>query len=114
MKWMRHHGTLHFSPPHMNSDLVATWEAYKPSSATITHNAFKNTHILHLSPTDIDTNHQACLAGNQKSNRDKADDIGQIVKASIASIEMSGTECGAMGSIIIEGDIVWSHYIHHH
>ena len=41
-----------------------------------------------LSPTDIGTNHQACLADTQMSNKEKVDDIGHIVKANIAHIEM--------------------------
>ena len=45
MNWMRHHGTLKFTPSHMNSILVATWEAFKISSVTITQNDFKKTRI---------------------------------------------------------------------
>ena len=36
MKWMRYHGTLKFTPDHMNYVLVTTWEDFKLSSATIT------------------------------------------------------------------------------
>ena len=59
MNWMRHHGKLKFSPPHMNSVLFETWEAFKPSSITITRKYFKKTHLLPLPPPDIGTNHQA-------------------------------------------------------
>ena len=63
MNWMRHHGTLKFSPPHMNSVLFETWEVFELSSSTITHNYFKNKHLTPLSTTDIGTNHQAFIAG---------------------------------------------------
>ena len=61
----RHHGSLNFTLLHRNSFLVEIWEAFKLSSATITHKAFNKTYLLHPSQTDIGTNHQACLAGNQ-------------------------------------------------
>ena len=60
---------LHFTLDHMNYVLVATWEAFKLTSATITLNDFKKTHTPPLSPPDIDTNHQAFLTGNQQLNR---------------------------------------------
>ena len=78
INWMRHHGTLNFTPPHMNYLLVETWEALKLSSKTITQKYFKKTHWLPLSPLDIGTNHQAFLAGTQQSNIDKTDEIGNI------------------------------------
>ena len=62
--------------------------AFKIPSATINHNALKKTHILPLYPPGIGTNHRACLAYNQQSNREEDDEIGQIAKASIAPIEM--------------------------
>ena len=65
MNWMRHHGTLKFIPPHMNSILVETWEAFKISSEIITHNDFKKTHLLLLYPLDIGKNHQACFSDTQ-------------------------------------------------
>ena len=51
MNWMRHHGTLKFTSAHMNYVLVATWEAFKFSSMTITQNAFKKTHTPPPLPT---------------------------------------------------------------
>ena len=36
MYWIRQHGTLEFTPAHMNYVLVETWESLKLSSATIT------------------------------------------------------------------------------
>ena len=59
MNWMRHHGTLNFSLPHMNYVLVETWKHFKISSETITQKYSKNTHLLPLSPLDIGKNHQA-------------------------------------------------------
>ena len=48
MNWTIHHGTLNFTPPHINYVLVETWEAFKLSSITITHKYFNKTHILPL------------------------------------------------------------------
>ena len=72
----------------MNYVLVDTWEAFKLSYATITYSNFKKTNLFPLYPLYIDTNHQACLAGTQQSNKEKSDEIGQIAKAGIAPIEM--------------------------
>ena len=88
MNWMRHHVTLNFTPPHMNFVLFETWESFKLSSATITQKAFKKTHLPPLSPPYIVTNHQYCLDGTQKSNREKSDDIGRIENSSIDPIDM--------------------------
>ena len=60
--------SLHYTLAHMNYVLITTWEAFKLPSTTITNNTFKKTHILPLSPPDIDINHQYCLTGTQKSN----------------------------------------------
>ena len=43
INWMRHHETLKFTPPHMNSVLVETWEAFKVSSTKITQKYFMKT-----------------------------------------------------------------------
>ena len=56
MNLMRLHGTLKFTPAHMNYVLVETWEAFKLSSTKITQKYFKMTHILPLSPSEIVTN----------------------------------------------------------
>ena len=80
MKWMRKYGTLKFTPTHNNSVLVETRESFKISSMTTTNKYFKNKHLLPLSLSDIDTNHQACLVGTQQSKIDKLDDIGRIAK----------------------------------
>ena len=88
MNLMRHHGTLKFTPAHMNSILVETWEAFKLSSAKITQKAFKENPPPPLSPLYTGTNHQACLASTQQSNREKVDDIRRIAKASVTPIEM--------------------------
>ena len=69
MNYMRHHGTLNFTPAHMNYILVATWDDLKLSSATIDQNSFKKAHILPLYPPEIDTNHHACLTGTKQLNR---------------------------------------------
>ena len=69
MNWMSHHGTLKFTPTHMNSILVETWEAFKLSSATITQKYFNKTHLLPRYLSYISTNDQDCLAGTHVSNK---------------------------------------------
>ena len=51
MNWMRHHGTLKFTPAHMNYVPVETWEAFKLSYVTITQEYFRMTHISPPLPT---------------------------------------------------------------
>ena len=41
MNWMRHYGTVKFTPPHMNYFLIEIREALKLSSATTTQKNFK-------------------------------------------------------------------------
>ena len=72
----------------MNYFLIKTWEALKLSSDKTPQKNFNKTYLLPLSPPDIDTNHQACLDGTKKLNRDKSDDIVSVVKASIGPIYM--------------------------
>ena len=43
INWMRHHGTLKFTPPHINYFLIEIWEDLKISSAKITQKYFKRT-----------------------------------------------------------------------
>ena len=85
---MRSHVTLKITLPHINFILVETWEDLKLFSATIAPKDFKKKHLLLFSLSDKFTNHQACLASNKMSNRDKADDIVIMVKAGIVPIEM--------------------------
>ena len=50
MNWMIHQGTLEFTPSHMNSVLVETWEAFNLSLKKPTQNAFKTPPHPTLSP----------------------------------------------------------------
>ena len=88
MNWMIHHGNLKFSLPHMNYVLVETWETLRLSPATTTHKYFKRKNFLSVSQPEIFTNHRACLAVTQQSNREKLYGIGRIAKASIDPIDM--------------------------
>ena len=84
MNWMRNHGTQKFIPAHMNAVFFETWEAFKLSSTTVSHEGFNNTHILLLLPLNKVTKRQACLAATHTSNGKKADDVEPIVKDRIA------------------------------
>ena len=66
---MRQHGTLKFTPAHMNYVLVTTWEAFKLPSAKITHNALKKTHILPLYPPDIETTKIVSMVLNNQTDK---------------------------------------------
>ena len=63
--------SLHFTLAHMNYVLVATWEDLKIPSATITQNAFKKTHILPLSPPDIDTTKLVSMVLKNQTDKNK-------------------------------------------
>ena len=75
MKWMRKHGTLKFTPAHMNSVLFEKWESLKISYATITQEYFKKKHISPPYLYDKVKNHQACLAATQKYKGRKLGEI---------------------------------------
>ena len=64
-KWMLKHGTMMFQPHHTNSVLVETWEAFTVSAGNIVRDSFTKTHLLPLSPPNIITNTQACVASIQ-------------------------------------------------
>ena len=81
---MRKHVTLKFTPTHMNSVFVETWESFKPTPASTTQDYLKRTHLPPLSPPDQYTNHQDFLAATQKSKGRKTDEIELISKSSIA------------------------------
>ena len=78
MKWMINHGTLNFTPSHMNDVLVETWEAFKLSSDTTAQEDFNKTHLLHFLLPDKYTNHQYFLAATQTSKDQKSDEIELI------------------------------------
>ena len=61
--------SLHFTMAHINYVLVATWEAFKIPSATITHNALKKTHILPLYPPDIETTKLVSMVLNNQTEK---------------------------------------------
>ena len=69
MNWTRQHVTLKSNNKyHMNYVLVATWGAFKTFVRENNHSEnLSRRHIPPpLSPPDIGTDHQACLAGTQQ------------------------------------------------
>ena len=64
---MRKHGTRKFTPAHINSVLVETWEDFNLSSTIITQENFKKTYVLLLYLSEKYTNQQDFLADTQKS-----------------------------------------------
>ena len=65
INWMRNNETLKFTTAHTNAILVETWEDFKISSASMSHDAFNKTHLPPLYPPDQDMNIQYFLAGTQ-------------------------------------------------
>ena len=62
MNWMSNHGTLKFTPSHINSVLVEKWSAFKLSSAKNHPGIFQeDTSTPPFSLLDKVTNHQAFL-----------------------------------------------------
>ena len=71
-KWQRQHGTMKFTPAHMNSILVEMWHLFQKKSALVIIDAFKKTKLLPPAPPDHDTNTQACLAATQTPSGKKS------------------------------------------
>ena len=63
--------SLHFTLAHINYFLVATWKAFKIPFATTTHNAFKKSHILPLSPPDIATTKLISMVLNTQTEKNQ-------------------------------------------
>ena len=86
-KWMLKYGTTRFQPHHMISVLVETWEAFKVSAGKIKGYSFAKTHIPPLSPPNIITNTQACVASVQTSSKG----FNHIAEDTLASIKLQVT-----------------------
>ena len=86
-KWMLKYGTTRFQPHHMNYVLVETWKAFKVSSGNIIRDSFAKTHLLPLSPSNMITNTQACVASVQTSSKV----INQISEDTLAPIKLQVT-----------------------
>ena len=65
VKWQIQHGTIKFTPAHINYVLVEMCHSFQQQSASFIVDAFKKTKLLPLAPPDHDTNAQACLAATQ-------------------------------------------------
>ena len=71
--WMLKYGTKTFSPHHMNSVLVESWDAFKMSAGNIIRDSFAKTKLPPLRPNNLTTNTQACAASIQVSSGSKAE-----------------------------------------
>ena len=61
-EWMLKYRTANFSPHHMNTILVESWDAFRVSSGKVKMYNFAKTKLSPLSPTKLTTNNQACAA----------------------------------------------------
>ena len=86
-KWMLKYGTTRFQPHHTNSVLVETWEEFMVSSGNIIRDSFDKTNLTHLSPTNMITNTQACVASTQTSSKG----IIQFAEDTLAPIKLLKT-----------------------
>ena len=94
---MMKYGTTRFQPHHMNYVLVETWEAFKISSGNIIRDSFSKTHLLPLSPPNMITNTQACVASVQTSSKF----INQIAEDTLAPIKLQVTSTNEPMVIIL-------------
>ena len=85
-KWQRNHGTMKFTPAHMNSVLVEMWHLFQQQSALVIISAFRKTNLLPLAPPDDDTNTQAFLAATQTPSGKKSEENEEIARASMAPV----------------------------
>ena len=85
--WMLKYGTMIFQPHHMNYILVETWEDFTVSAVNIIMNRFSKTCLLPLSPTNMITNTQACVASAQTSSKG----INNIPEDTISPIKLQVT-----------------------
>ena len=85
---MMKYGTKKFSPHHMNSVLVESWDPFRISSGKIIRDSFSKTNLPPLSPTDLTTNAQACAASIQVSFADKAEEINKILLQTFSPIKL--------------------------
>ena len=91
IKWLLKYGTKKFSPHHINSALVESWDTFKVSSGNIIRYRFAKTMLLPLSPPDLATNTQACTAYIQLSSGSKAEEINNISRHIVALIALQVT-----------------------
>ena len=88
--WMLNYGMTKFSHHHMNSVLVEAWGAFNISDENIIGYIFAKKKILSLIPPDLTTNTQACAASVQLSSGDKAEEINNIWRQTVAPSELQG------------------------
>ena len=84
---MLKYGTARFQPHHMKYALVETWEAFTVTSGNIIRYSFAKTHLLPISPPNMITNTQACVASVQTSSTF----IIQISEDTLAPIKLQVT-----------------------
>ena len=84
LKWQRQHGTMKFTPAHMNYVLVEMWHYFQLKPDSITIDALKKTKLLSLSPPDFHTNAQACLGATQTPFGAKLEDTEDIYRSFMA------------------------------
>ena len=86
-KWMLKYGTTRFQSRHMNSVLVEAWDAFKVSYGNSIVDSFNKNHLLPLSPPNMLTNTQACVASVQTSSKV----INHISEDTLAPIQLQVT-----------------------
>ena len=64
-EWMLKYRTANFSPHHMNTILVESWDAFRVSSGKVKRYNFVKTKLFPLSPPESNINIQACAASAQ-------------------------------------------------
>ena len=85
------YGTAKMLPHHMKSILVREWDAFKVSAGKFIRDIFVKKNLLTLSPTELTMNNQACAASVQVSSGEKAEEINNISRHTVAPIEVQVT-----------------------
>ena len=71
----------------MNAVLVGAWDAFKVASGNIILDSFAKSRLLPLSPPNIITNTQACVASVQTSSKG----VNLIAEDTVAPIQLEVT-----------------------
>ena len=90
--WMPKYGTIKFSPHHMNSVLVESWDPFNMSAGNIIRDSFAKTKLPPLSPPNLTANIQACAASTQVSSGSKAKEINNISCQKSCEYQVTGSQ----------------------
>ena len=89
--WILKYAMKKFLPHYMKSVLIESWDTFKVSAGNIVKGNFAKTNLLPLISTDLTTNNQSCAASVQVSYGSKAEEINNMLRQTVAPIELQFT-----------------------